>query len=111
MSDSTIVDDAALYSYGDLYRMVASHESIVLYVPGASIKKIRQGVSNAKTRIKKKQAEEGFEGDDEKLDFEELVLSTEENKQYPKGTMKLRISLVENASVLVHRVEVSDKEL
>lgn len=106
----TLEEDAATYSFADLYKMVSANESVIFYINPNDLEKVKRGISNAKMREKKKTTEVGFSADDEKLIFTVLPVSPEESVSQSFALLKLQVSLVANTAVKVFKVIESDKE-
>lgn len=100
-----IEEDITKLSYAQLYRMLTANTDIVIFLKITDVERTKRGISNAKTRESSRDTDLGFEIERERIVFRELKKTIAEEEKYPKDTVKLQVSLVQQANVEVISVK------
>lgn len=107
-----IVEDAAEYSYYDLYKMITQHSSIIIVVEAIDIERIKKGISNVKHKEKKRNTDAGIFPEDERVDYVQLPwTSSTEQQSYGNTAVKLQISLTTISTVPIKKIIIADNEV
>lgn len=101
-----LTEEYKYLSYGDIYKELLANEEIIIVIDRAEENRLRRRLSVLKSKDLAKLKDSGFDTDDSKLEF--IVI---EDKDMPKGRVKIQIVMRTKIRIRVYNIQIPDGDL